>query len=77
MLLQFEDATVIRADALEDTISVQQAMIENGDLRVAFTKIFAINVNFHGRRSGQNYETLWGNATLNRKSLNHEEKKFR
>ena len=65
VLLQLEDAAVIGANALEDAIAVQQAVIENGNFRIALAVIFAINVNFHARRTG-NYETLWVKATLNR-----------
>jgi len=32
--LELEDAAVVRADAFEDPVTVQQAMVEDADLRL-------------------------------------------
>ncbi len=47
VLLQFEHAAMISADALKNAVAVKQTVIEHGHLRIALAAIFAVNVNFH------------------------------
>src|SRR5882762_10476333 len=47
--LEFEDPTVVGANALEDAIPIQEAMIEDADLRLRLRVELAVDVNaqFH------------------------------
>src|SRR5438105_15709925 len=45
MLFQFKDAAIVKADALENSVSIQKAMIENRNLRLRFRKELAVNIN--------------------------------
>src|SRR5207245_1575211 len=57
-----ENAPVVKANALENSVAVQQTMVEDGDLRVRFGVKFSVDVNLrflHAQRSGP-----W--ATFNR-----------
>ena len=49
MLLEFEHAAVIGANALKNPVAVKQAVIEDRNLRIPLVVIFAINKNFHFR----------------------------
>ena len=51
MLFKFKHAPVVRANALEDTVPVQQAVIENRNFCVTFAVILAIDKNFHAGRA--------------------------
>ena len=48
MLLKTGDTVVVKANALEDTVTVKEAVIKNGNLGVAFMKELAIDVNLLG-----------------------------
>src|SRR6266404_7358246 len=45
MLFQLEYAAVVKANALENSIPIQKAVIEHGNFRVCFRKEFTIDVN--------------------------------
>ena len=47
VLFQFEHTTVIKTDSLKDSVSVQQAMIENGHFGIRLIDKFSVQVNFH------------------------------
>ena len=49
VLLEFEHAAVISANALKNPITIKQAVIEDRNLRITLVVIFAINKNFHFR----------------------------
>jgi len=64
VLLQLENTAMIRSDAFEDAIAVQQAVIEDGYLRVALAIIFAVNVNFHGSSVGPKLRDDMGQSNV-------------
>jgi putative aminopeptidase FrvX len=47
VLLEFEHAAVIGANALKNPVTIKQTVIEDRNLRGALIVIFAINKNFH------------------------------
>ena len=47
VFLQAEDPTVIKADSLEDPVTVKQAMVEDRDLGLGFRIKFAVDVDVH------------------------------
>jgi len=49
VFLEFEHTAMIGANALKNSVAVKQAVIEDGNFRVVFVVIFAINKNFHFR----------------------------
>jgi hypothetical protein len=49
VLLQFEHAAIVGADAFKNAVAVKQAVVEHGDFCVALVEIFAINENFHAK----------------------------
>src|SRR6476469_9588355 len=49
MLLQSEDASVIRADAFENTVPIQQPVVKNRNLRVLLVVILTVDKNLHFR----------------------------
>ena len=46
MLLEEENAAVVKADALEDTITVKETVIEHGNLGIRFIHKLAVEVDF-------------------------------
>src|SRR5207247_3104008 len=55
MFAKPENAPVVKANALENSVAVQQTMVEDGDLRVRFGVKFSVDVNLrflHAQRSG-------------------------
>ena len=48
-----EDATVIDANAFEDAVSIEQAVIEHGDFGVFFVEQLAVDVDFHSEGAGE------------------------
>jgi hypothetical protein len=49
MLIQPKNVSLVEANTFEDPVSVEQAMIEDRDLRICLVHEFAIEVNFHFR----------------------------
>src|SRR2546429_6545529 len=43
MFLQFENAPVVSTNAFENAVPVKQTVIEDGDLRIAFSIIFPVD----------------------------------
>ena len=67
MLLEFEHAAVIGANALKNPIAVKQAVIEDRNLRLPLVEIFAINENFHFRiKTDYQKNGVEANVNLNR-----------
>jgi hypothetical protein len=62
MFAETEDATVVSPDALENTIAVEQAVIEHADLRVLLVAVFTVDVDFHSL-PGERYGISQGRAT--------------
>ena len=48
-----EDAAMIDADAFEDSVSIEQAVIEHGDFGVFFVEQLAVDVDFHSEEAGE------------------------
>ena len=55
MLPQLEDAVVVHADALEDTVAIEQTVVEDADGGVGFVAQLTVDVDLH--------EKLWDDAT--------------
>ena len=46
MLLEQEDAAVVKPDALEDAVAIEQAVIEHGNLGVGLIDELAVEIDF-------------------------------
>jgi hypothetical protein len=66
VLLQHEDAAAVGADALEDAVAVEQAVIEHRDPRIARGHQPAVHVDFHGASPRA------GSAAAERRNLTRE-----
>jgi hypothetical protein len=53
MLLEFKDAAIIGADALEDTVAIEQSVVEDADFGVLFVVVLAVDVDFHAEITGK------------------------
>ena len=53
VLLQFEHAPVVGADAFKNSVAVKQSVIEHGDFCVTLAAIFAIDKNFHAKSAAK------------------------
>jgi len=49
MLLEAEDSPALEADALEHSVSVKQAVVEDRDGGLLFGNQFSVEVDFHGK----------------------------
>src|SRR5450755_1556280 len=47
MLIETENASVVHANSLENTVAVQQSVVEDRNLRLFRRNVFAIQINLH------------------------------
>jgi hypothetical protein len=47
MFFEAEDVTFVEADAFEDTVAIEEAMVKDGHFGVRLRVKLTINVNFH------------------------------
>ena len=52
MFLQFENAAVVGANALEYSVAIKQPVVENGNSRVLLIVVPAVNIDFHAVKCG-------------------------
>lgn len=55
VLGEAEDAAVVDADALENTVAIEEAMIEHGDFGVFLAEQLSVEVDFHSGWRGSGW----------------------